>query len=249
MHVRAQLNRWLTRLGYEVVKLPRLPPVLDDKYRKHQYLADRHWLRLYNGVGAAGPIDPATYRVEQDAGNARKIDLVWTDRSTIMAISDVLRTDMPDPVFGLCHGTRRGAEQQWSREALGCDVIGTEIADSATQFPNTVHLDFHDRVADWVGRADFVYSNSWDHSHDPQAALTVWIEQLRIGGYLVLEGSIDHGPQGASRLDPFGIEPAVLPYLVADWFGNQVVLHRILERRLASHGPHPVWVFLFRRLR
>ena len=249
MHVRAHLNRALRKLGYELAKAPALPPVVPDRYKRYQYLADRHLFRLNQAYGDAAGSGRAAYRTAQSEGNARKIDSVWTDHGTIAAIAEALRQEVPKPVFGLCHGTRRGLEQQWFAEVLGCPVIGTEIADGAAQFANTVQADFHDRVADWIGRADFVYSNSWDHAFDPEAAFEVWLEQLRIGGNLVLEAAVAHGPLGASRLDPFGADPAIVPYLIADWFGDRVVLHRILHRLGGPNGTRPVWAFLFRRLR
>ena len=74
--------------------------------------------------------------------------------------------------FGICHGTRRGKEQEWFRKYLGCGVIGTEISDTVEQFPHTIEWDFHETKAEWINSADFIYSNSLDHSYDPKKCLT-----------------------------------------------------------------------------
>ena len=39
---------------------------------------------------------------------------------------------------------KNGNEQACFSKYLNCDVIGTEISDTATDFPNTISLDFHD---------------------------------------------------------------------------------------------------------
>lgn len=50
-------------------------------------------------------------------------------------------------------------------------MIGIEISDTADQFENTVHWDFHDANEDRVSRFDFVYSNSLDQAWKPELAL------------------------------------------------------------------------------
>ncbi|MBK6621188.1 MAG: hypothetical protein IPG32_10020 [Saprospirales bacterium] len=51
---------------------------------------------------------------------------------------------------------------------MNCEVIGTEISDSASKFSHTIEWDFHEVKPEWIGRADFIYSNSFDHSYDPE---------------------------------------------------------------------------------
>ena len=42
----------------------------------------------------------------------------------------------------LCHGTRNGAEQRYFKDHWkNAEVLGTEISDTATQFPMTVEWD------------------------------------------------------------------------------------------------------------
>ena len=100
----------------------------------------------------------------------------------------------------------RGAEQAWftANLANAPTVIGTEISDTAAQFPATVQWDFHDINPEWTGKADFVYSNSWDHAFDPQRAFAAWIDALRPGGLLLLDHTKDQSPETTNALDPFG---------------------------------------------
>ena len=60
----------------------------------------------------------------------------------------------------LCHGTRRGLEQQYIIEYFenieNLEVIGTEISYTATQFPNTIEWDFHEVKDEWIGNVDIM---------------------------------------------------------------------------------------------
>jgi hypothetical protein len=112
----------------------------------------------------------------------------------------------------LCHGTRNGAEIRWFRTYLPdvSRVLGTEIADTASQFPNTVQWDFHDLKDEWLGAWDVIYSNSWDHAFDPERAFRNWMRCLSPRGLMFLEHCHSHTPVHATALDPFG---ATLPAL------------------------------------
>ena len=150
--------------------------------------------------------DYATYRDVQVAGNKAKLGKQYVKKSHIALLAEHLRGALGEIRFGLCHGTRRGAEQAWFRAHLpGADVIGTEISDTAADFPHTVRWDFHEPNPDWAGRADFVYSNSWDHAYDPDKAFSAWIDALRPGGLMLLDHTKGQLPGAASALDPFGV--------------------------------------------
>lgn len=166
--------------------------------------------------------DYDTYKAVQTAGNKAKLKRQFVKESHIVLLSDHLNAAFP-VTFGLCHGTRRGAEQEWFRTHLNGNpnVIGTEISDTAAEFPNTVQWDFHDANPEWEGRADFVYSNSWDHAFDPEKAFSAWIDALRPGGRLLLDHTKDQTPETSNALDPFG---ASLDHLTG-------LLTRLLEGR------------------
>lgn len=145
------------------------------------------------------------YKRIQTETNKRKINLVWVEESHIEFISNELKKKLDDISFGLCHGTRRGKEQEWFRKYLGAEVIGTEISDTATQFPHTIEWDFHAIKPEWENSVDFIYSNSLDHSYDPIMCLSQWMKCLREGGYCILHWHKGHRGGGSTRItDPFG---------------------------------------------
>lgn len=169
-----------------------------------------------------------TYVEVQTAGNRAKLKRQFVKKSHVAALAEHLRATLGTVGFGLCHGTRAGREQRWFRKHLpGAEVIGTEISDTATEFPHTVQWDFHAENPDWVGRADFVYSNSWDHAFDPERAFTTWIRQLRPGGRLLLDYTAGQAPHAANALDPFGIELQPL----------EAMLKRLAAANAATLGP------------
>ena len=125
------------------------------------------------------------YVAIQSEANKKKIKNVFVRKATMQEIKNM----RPEASSVLCHGTRNGAEQRYFQEVYGKDleVMGSEISDTATNFPNTTQWDFMKRNPDWVGKYDIVYSNSLDHCTDPVATLKVWREQLKEGGDIFLE--------------------------------------------------------------
>ena len=178
-------------------------------------------------LGADGKFDYQRYREAQVLANKRKIQAVWVKEENIRFLSDYIRRHIPNPAFGLCHGTRRGLEQQWFRKYLGCEVIGTEISDTAAEFPDTIQWDFHEVKPDWIGAADFIYSNSLDHSYDPEKCLNAWISCLRPEGMLIIEHSTDHVE--ARESDPFGAHLSVMPFLILQWSKGDYATREILR--------------------
>jgi len=184
-----------------------------------------------------GTFDYERYKTIQTKGNHGKINLVNVEREDVQFLSSYIAKYINQPSFGICHGTRRGDEQAWFSEELKCEVIGTEISDTASDFPNTVQWDFHEEKSDWIGKADFVYSNSFDHSYDPKKALSNWMRTLKPGGICVLEHSLQHTPASTGELDPFGAELDIMPYLILDWSeGNFSVREIITSNHMNSSG-------------
>jgi len=130
---------------------------------------------------------------------------------------------------GICHGTRRGQEQKWFSEKLNADVFGTEISDTACSFPKTLQWDFHEVKEEWLGQFDFIYSNSFDHSYDPQKCLNSWMSCLKSGGLCIIEHSSLHTPKGVTELDPFGVSLEYFPYLVLSWAKGAYFVTDILD--------------------
>jgi len=84
--------------------------------------------KLFPKTGLYKYNDYEEYKSVQIQTNLDKINNSWVNKDNIMMLSDYLKSNIPHLHFGICHGTRRGDEQAWFREALGCDVIGTEIS-------------------------------------------------------------------------------------------------------------------------
>lgn len=185
--------------------------------------------KLYSYQRPDGTFDYQKYKDIQEAGNKRKIDSSWVTEDEIRFLSKYLNSKINSPTFGICHGTRQGLEQKWFSENLnGINVIGTEISETAKDFPNTVQWDFHDENPDWIGKVDFVYSNSFDHSYDPEKALNSWMKTLKPGGICIIEHTQYHEPNAVNELDPFGATLDIMPYLILTWSKNTYSVREII---------------------
>jgi len=111
--------------------------------------------------------------------NERKIKNVWVNPSELVLISKKIKKYVPDAKFGICHGVRNAWEVKRFKQLLNIEVLGTEIAPSATKFPNTIQWDFHKIKEEWKNSVDFIYSNSFDHSYDPEMCLNTWMKCIR----------------------------------------------------------------------
>ncbi|HDL86405.1 MAG TPA: hypothetical protein ENH11_08805 [Candidatus Acetothermia bacterium] len=148
----------------------------------------------------------AEYVATQVRANKRKLNTVYVDAEAIPALVETLLKFVPSVCFGICHGTRRGVEQECFIQALSArgqkaEVIGTELSPTATSFSHTIQWDFHDVKPEWIGAVDFIYSNSLDHSYDPELCLSRWMSCLSDGGLCIIEWDKAHG--GGSVSDPF----------------------------------------------
>jgi|688.fasta_scaffold503018_1 hypothetical protein len=187
------------------------------------------------------------YRATQVKWNVIKLERVWADSQVLGVVTErVINSLGKDGLFGLCHGSRNGFEQGFLGERLGGTILGTDISETASQFPNSVVHDFHEVRADWLGKADFIYSNSLDQSWNPKEALKVWVEQLRIGGLLFIEMSEGHSPRHASKMDPFGVNPEYFAYLLTQWLGHRVSVEVLPAAK--SNPPMQIWLYEIKRI-
>lgn len=176
-------------------------------------------MKLYSYKDIAGKFDYERYRSIQEQGNIRKINAVWAREENIKFLSDYLRGHFKiNNLRGVCHGTRRGLEQQWFRQYLPSNrVIGTEISKTAADFPHTLQMDFHDPLPPNLDKPDFIYTNSLDHSYDPRACLQTWMTSLNKNGLCLIEHSSGHEPDKVTELDPFGVTIKELIRLLPSW--------------------------------
>jgi hypothetical protein len=168
---------------------------------------ERHYSVL--SYGRDGNFDYNLYKQIQTEGNKWKLKSVFALEANIRELCHRLETMIPSIDFVLCHGTRNAAEQKFFETALTkpATILGTEISDTASQFPMTIEWDFHEVKPEWIGAVDVIYSNSWDHSYDPQKLFSAWLSCLRLRGVMALEWTKQHG----GRANPSILDPLVIP--------------------------------------
>ena len=188
------------------------------------------------------------YKATQVFHNKRKIQEVWADEGTLDLVIDRVKSEYSDGrrLFALCHGTRNGFEQNYIASKFDVEIIGTDISDTAEDFPRSMQWDFHDRNDDWVGKCSFIYTNSLDQSWKPQAALSTWLDQLHQGGLLFIEHTEAHGTRDAGEMDPFGANPYYMPYLLCDWFKHRIAIEIIKSTKLNNGSK--VWLFVIKKI-
>lgn len=186
------------------------------------------------------------YRETQIKYNKRKIERIWADETTLTAIADDLQTAGLGKT-GICHGARNGFEVLWFRERLSGEVIGTDISETATQFPYMHVWDFHEDNPDWEGQFEFVYTNSLDQAMNPARALEAWSRQIVPHGRIYIEHTMAHSASGAGEMDPFGAHPMAMPYLFFVWGRGAYRLNDILEIDSKENNGLRAWVFVLIR--
>lgn len=206
------------------------------KYLRRLRSVKGRGIALYQYVIDGGKFDYERYRKIQSEGNRLKLENVWVLEENITFLAQFITEVIGPPQFGICHGTRRGKEQEWFRKYLNCEVIGTEISDTAEQFPYTIQWDFHEAKPEWIDSVDFIYSNSFDHSHDPEKCLNVWMSCVRPGGVCILEHSDLHGPRYVSDIDPFGADISLMPYLVLTWGKGKYYVRELIQAPKKPEG-------------
>lgn len=110
-------------------------------------------------------------------------------------------------VKGLCHGVRSGLESDvFLRYFPLATIIGTDLFPMEGAYYKSltpvVKWNFSEVNPDWIGKMDFVYSNSLDHSDCPETTIRIWLEQIKPTGFLLLRWGL-HGFEKARRGDCF----------------------------------------------
>jgi hypothetical protein len=166
--------------------------------------------------------------------NKIKLNNVWADDGTLTRVKDILFDEFGEAkkIVGICHGSRNGYEQNFLRSLSGkLEVIGTDISETVKNYDNSFKWDFHDVKNEWKGNMDFIYTNSLDQSWQPDVAVQTWLSQLKLNGLLIIEHTESHGPSGASEMDPFGVRPKIMPYVLTMWFGSQISISHSVAKK------------------
>jgi SAM-dependent methyltransferase len=147
------------------------------------------------------------YVNNQIEANHAKLKSVYVEKKTIKKIY----RDKKEAARILCHGTRNAAEQKYFKKYFRkAEVIGTELSDTADQFPMTVRHDFNEVKEEWLGAFDIVYSNAIDHAFDPNNTIRIWAQQLAPSGRLYLEHGFGEKDNRARAWDPVEIDDSEL---------------------------------------
>jgi len=131
---------------------------------------------------------------------------IWAHKDVLTFVAHKVRYINSSSPFGICHGVRNGFEVKFLRIALadvGAKIIGTEISDVAKKSPFTIQWDFHETKPEWIGAVDFIYSNSFDHSYDPNKCLAQWMSCITPTGMCFLEWTQNHQNDGKWDADCF----------------------------------------------
>ncbi len=111
--------------------------------------------------------------------NLEKIGNIWVTEKEIQKIVEVINENVKNKNFGICHGVRNGWEVKRLCQLLKIKVIGTDISPTASSFKNCIQWDFHNVKNEWLNNIDFIYSNSFDHSYDPNLCLDNWMRCIK----------------------------------------------------------------------
>jgi len=169
------------------------------------------------------------YRHVQVAANKLKYRNVYAEDAELRRIAAHFAGRVPQARRGICHGVRNGYEVQLLRRLLpAVDILGTDISDTAADLKNCIVWDMHEVKPEWIGAIDFLYSNSWDHTYDPELLFRRWSECLTAVGRLYLTYTDAHSESGATedtKVDAFGCSLDELFTLV----GRSFVVDDVLE--------------------
>jgi len=220
------MNKIANLSGYQLMPSNDVYVNLDQIYTNN-----KQGHALFSYTKEDGTFDYEKYKAVQEEGNKNKIHQVWAMEDNIKFLAEYLNEELDNVKFGICHGTRRGKEQEWFMQYLKGDaeVIGTEISETATEFPNTIQWDFHEVKPEWENAVDFVYSNSFDHSYDPEKCLNAWMSSVRSGGVCILEHTDHHETNSSRELDPFGAYLIQMPLLISRWGAGKYGVREVLK--------------------
>ena len=171
------------------------------------------------------------YKQVQVAANKLKYHNVYAEDPELRRIASHFKSRVPRARAGLCHGVRNGYEVQALRRLLpGIDIVGTDISDTVATVPNCIVWDMHETKPEWLGRIDFMYSNSWDHTYAPETMFARWSDCLSETGRLYLpytELQSERGVTDSTKIDVFGCSIDELLAIL----GRSFVIEDVLEVR------------------
>ncbi len=142
------------------------------------------------------PSDDHYRRAQHKTAKRRSSERGYYHKDEIRKIVDWVDYQVPQwrltELYGVCHGANSGREATEFEQVLGNSLfLATDL------FPKlgphkVIEHDFRRAVLEWEGAFDIVYSNSLDHSNEPQETLRVWSNQLKPNGFMFVEWTYSH---------------------------------------------------------
>lgn len=106
---------------------------------------------------------------------------------------DSVKKEIGEPKDICCMGCRQGTEVfEFKERFTKAKVYGVDITDNIDSIRThlDVHIekqDFNKLPDDWEDKFDLIFSNSLDHSYDPEQTIKEWARVTRSGGHMLLE--------------------------------------------------------------
>ena len=144
------------------------------------------------------------YRERQCWWSVKKHRNIWAQREVLDEVARQIRMLRVDRPAIICHGVRNGFEVEYLLKALADltpHIVGTEISEVAKENRHTIQWDFHEVKPTWIGQVTAIYSNSLDHSYDPQKAVDAWMRCISPEGACFIEWTADHAKDGSTDAD------------------------------------------------
>lgn len=148
------------------------------------------------------------YKDIQSSYSQMKKNCIWVHNSTLDYIVQQVKNITKTNLFGICHGVRNGYEVKYLQKKLPeSKIIGTEISDVSSNLDYVIQWDFHEIKNEWINNVDFIYTNSFDHSYNPELCITNWMKCInKENGICFIEWTSDHNVGGGPEYpaDCFG---------------------------------------------
>jgi hypothetical protein len=137
------------------------------------------------------------------------INYEWIKRDEVSflwyeIIEPYFKTQKRTAICGICHGAKLGKENMWLQEKTKIDFIGTDLICPTNDKMKLLNWDFHETKKEWKNKFDVMYTNSFDHSYDPEHCLRQWLSCLSEGGICIIEWSPGHGEMSQNEIDSLG---------------------------------------------
>lgn len=147
----------------------------------------------------------------------RKPHFNWLFKQDLHDRWAIVKRSMGNPEMICCMGIRDGTEvREFEGYYPKAKVYGVDINENIKSIKGDKSLffqyDFNKLPEDWESMFDLVYSNSIDHSYNPQETLREWARVLKPGGYLFIEFIIG----GETRIE-HNFTEEIVKQLVSDF--------------------------------